>query len=109
MSELIAAAKMITSSDMRSRVSACIRNVSATKVKEQSKGGDLARVCLMDPNVALDYFMVRIASDSTITSYACGACGNVDRTADGTADDAIQYVVTTSWDEVSNVVYQDRV
>lgn len=104
---LSAASKITGNEEFRGKVTAAIRNAAATRYDRDGLSGRLARVALLDPTIPLEHMLVRLAANTSITDPACPACGNAWKTADGTIDAAILYVVDTEWDKVAAIIYPD--
>ena len=104
---LSAAAKITGNEEFRAKVSAAIRNTAASRYDREGLSGRLAKVALLDPSIPLEHMLVRLAANVTITEPACPACGNAWKTADGTIDAAILYVVDTEWDAVAAILYPE--
>ena len=103
---LLSAARVADNQIIRDRVTAAIRQTAAARYDDTGVSGQLARVCLLDPSIALQHMLVRIAADSTLTSNACPSCGFAwVNDAGQPIDDAIRYVVDSQWDAVAVIVY----
>ena len=106
---LLSAARVADNQIIRDRVTAAIRQTAAARYDDTGVPGQLARVCLLDPSIALQHMLVRVASNVAIANAACPACGHVETVDQASPDGAISYVVSSEWDEVAGIVYPQPV
>lgn len=94
---LASANALIRNDKLRARVEAAIRKTAAAKIGTAGAPGLLAVGALNRPELELDPFMVRLATNADVVGKACAACG--DSTA--TDDSTIEWIVADAWDAIA--------
>lgn len=102
MSNLIGSSKIIDNQTVRARTTAAVRQTAAEKSGTDGASGRLAAAALQDPELAVNRFLVRIATNTAIADAACVDCGYPD-----VQDTDILYVVSAAWDEIAAAEFPD--
>lgn len=97
---LIGSSRMARNETMRAKAEASIRQLAASKTIDETSSGRLAQQALIDPSSVSVHFLARLAVNPALAAEACNDCGYSE-----VPDSDIDYVVTSSWDAIANLIY----
>ena len=104
---LLSSYRLLENPDVKRQVAAAIRMVAAERLGWAGAAGKLANACMLDPEIAVHHFAVRLAANPTVTKTACPSCGCVFMVEGSTVDDSIKYVVASEWGTIAEAIYPE--